>query len=266
MQAMQMSSPIYKAQLIPDIYEKIVDFLGDSGDMGTFRSLALVSRDFLPLARKHLYGVLQVGDRSPHYSKKTCTTDLVRLLTLNPEIAHYVHTFYYTVSIPDFGIKGLAGVLKLMTQLHTFGVALRCDLEMRWEQVPLTLREAIIHLCHQPIRLEVSSLHTLILPEITQCVNVKELSIADLQRCTIEPGLQGKTLQLEKFSLFVEDNNFADNLCTAHYADGASVLDLSILKRVDLWFDGVVKGHELLGTCKQLTEIGIHGLHLWYKV
>jgi len=173
-----MSSPISEPGLIPDIY-KTIDLL-----------MAFSLQENI---------------------KKTRTTDFVRFLMVSPKIAQYVHTLYYNVSFTNCNVKGLDGELRLFTKLHTFRVALIVD--MKWQEVPLTLREAIMHLCHIPTRLEASSLDMFILPDITKCIHVKELSIADSRCGAVEPDVQRDTLHLEKFSLLVEDN-FSRIICS----------------------------------------------------
>lgn len=243
-----------------EIYKEIIDFLAADRyvDLHSLRACALVSHDFLLLARNHLYGVITLGFysadlRTSYYAVQT----FLQCISLNPEIAHHVHTLYYFVEETHFAIEGLTDALKMLTRLNTLTLDMN---NLVWTEMPLTIREAVMHLLNQPTHLELAFIVDFIPSDLTLCANLKDLSISGLDCGPIQDSARANTLQLEKYAAFINNVDVANELFSARYADGTPLMNARTIQCVDLWFNEQPEGKakELFKQCTQLAEIRIH--------
>lgn len=146
-----MSQPTLPSELI----EAIIEEVGMKDDVTTLKQCALVSKDFLYQAQKHLFRTIDLDRRLP---RKKYYQRFYRLLSASPHIGEYVRELHLgDGGEEDFGTdeswitttKTLPAMLQLLPRVESFSLSFNSDLTS-WKNLPGDLRSALSALFRLP--------------------------------------------------------------------------------------------------------------------
>lgn len=262
-----------------EIIELIIDNLSadesnpHNGDRNTesLRACSLTCQVFLPLSRKHIFYfiALRFDERASRFAQ---------LIQDSPAIAHYIRDLHYEIESTHFEISLLPSAFKSLTNLRSFNLS---ALELKWPEVPTSLRSSLLHLIHLPT---IHSLHLGPLPnigphELVPWPNLKDLSLFfvddDRPFQNILPTLSTKPIQLEKLSVEGSGNKFVLDMLNTRDSEGNSILNLEALKEYTIYdidrsgdlFEALqvlkhAQNLESMSVAGVLKSVFFHGPHL----
>lgn len=135
-----MSQPTLPSELI----EAIIEEVGMKDDVTTLKQCALVSKDFVYQAQKHLFRTIDLDRRLP---RKKYYQRFYRLLSASPHIGKYVRELHLgDGGEEDFGTdeswittttKTLPTMLQLLPRVEVFWLSFNSDLiQTSWKDPP----------------------------------------------------------------------------------------------------------------------------------
>jgi len=245
--------------LVTELYETIIDFLADENEsLSSIKACSLVSHGFLPLARKHIFGTVQVNVPSPangSYKIRGDPKKLVNILTRSPAIAKHVHTLKLCIQRELFDIKELPRVLKLFTRLKNLVIYEYPNprlIPLDWAKLRLPWKEAIFHLLYLPTltHLTLGPICGFVLSDLAHCSKLKYMSFHNVRFAPTH-------LEAQRFcKIYYEYEETAD-LSTGRNADGVLVTKLNFYHANEVALDKGLRNKvkALFAQCSQLQDI-----------
>lgn len=255
-----------------EIYESIVDFVAEEDDslLSSLKICALVSHNFLSLARNHIFGSVQLNSCSNSQNGRPIafltTSMFTQLISRNHEIAQHVRTFIYYVPWENLVTEGLRlrEVLKLLNNLRSITIFPQSFRPLIWSDVPWPLREVFLHLLRLPMLgcLTLAFIRGFILSDLSLCSNLVYLKTRDV-RLYIAPSdmtEQEKALRLQEYSLVTSNGDSSSHLSSGRQGEFAICFCGKNVYDPDRSEDQQDEAKKMLQQCMQLMDIGVHGM------
>jgi len=244
-----------------DVYGLIIDSLAeDDEELTTMRACSLVSRAFLPLARKYIFASVKINNplaTSPSLDR------FVLLIEHNPKIGDYVRKFDYCLAAHDH----IPHTLGKLTKLRSLTIWHHTENKLVW-RTNWPMRSALLHLMQLPTlnHLKLRWITNFPVSDLIHSSSLKHLEIEyinfaakDIVPSSTTP-LPRKSVCLREYSAGLRSASATKKLVEAKRPDGLPIVDFTALTRVTANFDDqedINAIRPIFIQAKQLEEIDL---------
>jgi len=219
-----------------DVYGLILDSLAeDDEELTSMRACSLVSRAFLPLARKHIFASVEIN--SPFATDPPPSIDaFVNLIERNPEIAEYVRKIDYCIASHDHIMSPIPRTLGKLTKLKSLTIWHHSTGKLKWMT---QMRPAFLQLMRLPTLsyLKLRSIENFPASDLIHSSSLEHLQIEhiDFAEEDIVPPttpLPRKLVHLREYTVGFKSTSATKKLLGAKRPDGLPIVDLTELTKV----------------------------------
>ena len=174
-----------------DIFELVIEAVGENEDTNLLKELALVSHSFHQICSKHLFATVELHDADPKRHIASSKQGFVKLIESRPDVFKYIRKltyetkcYFYSPISPSSSIYSddellspiLPNFLRTISGLN----CLKIDAsELDWQELDSSLTSALLHLMHLPTvnHIDLSSITNFPLSAFNPSVNLYRLDI-----------------------------------------------------------------------------------------
>ena len=219
-----------------DVYGLILDSLAEDDEkLTSMRACSLVSRAFLPFARKHIFASVEIGN--PFATNPPPSIDaFVNLIERNPEIAEYVRKFDYCIASHDHIMSPIPRTLGKLTKLKSLIIWHDSTNKLNWMT---QMRPSLLHLMRLPTLsyLKLRWIENFPISDLIHCSSLEHLQIAhvDFAEEDIVPPtipLPPKLVHLREYTVGPKSTSATKKLLKSKRPDGLPIVNFTELTKV----------------------------------
>jgi hypothetical protein len=224
-----------------DIYGLVIDSVADDDDDKlTMRACSLVSRSFLPLARKHIFASVEINNPFAAEDRPSPTVGaFVRLIDRNPEIGEYVRKIDYCIAADDHIKLPISRTLGKLTKLNSLTIWHHTEHKLKWRTQKWPLRPALLHLMQLPTlcHLKLRWIENFPVSDLIHSSSLKHLEIeyTDFAKKDAVPPsttpLPRKSVRLHEYTVGLLSTSATKKLLQAKRSDGLPIIDFTELSK-----------------------------------
>jgi len=217
-----------------DVYGLILDSLAeDDEELTSMRACSLVSRAFLPLARKHIFASVEVN--SP-FATKPSIDAFVNLIERNPEIGKYVRKLDYGIAY-DYIMPPILRTLCKLTKLKSLTIWHHSASKLKWMT---QMRPAFLHLMRLPTLsyLKLRSIENFPASDLIHSSSLDHLHIEHIdfaEEDIVPPSttpLPRKSVHVREYTVGFKSASATKKLLQSKRPDGLPIVDFTELTKV----------------------------------
>ena len=171
-----------------DIFELVIEAIGENEDTNLLKELALVSLSFHQICSKHLFATVELHDADPERHIASSKKGFVKLIESRPDVFKYIRKLTYETRchfyFPSSSIYSddellspiLPNFLRTISGLNCLKINAS---ELDWQKLDSSLTSALLHLMHLPTvnHIDLSSITNFPLSAFNPSVNLHRLDI-----------------------------------------------------------------------------------------
>ncbi|KIM40560.1 hypothetical protein M413DRAFT_445997 [Hebeloma cylindrosporum] len=222
-----------------DVYGLILDSLAEDDEGPTIQACSLVSRAFLPLARKHFFASVVINSPFVPTDRRYRSQDaFVHLLERKPELGEYVRKVDYCIEADDHIIPPILGALAKLTKVKSLAIWHHSNDKLRWRTQNWPIGAVLLHLMQLPTlsHLKLHWIENFPVSDLIRSSSLEHLEIEDIEFAAVIPTstspLPRESIHLREYAVGPRCASATRTLSDVKRPDGFPILDFTRLIKV----------------------------------